>query len=632
MILGSCGTAICEYSDSVFLREPLPQPETGFRIEILRGQWGARSYSAADTFVRDESSGEWLAFCGNPVWTTEPGGGSQDQSRARRLLDGLSTKGTAALADIDGSFAIVWWHACDATLMLVRDRFGAEPLHYSIGVGSVVFGSRARDVVRALGAAPRLSSQGLTEFLTYCYLPGNTTLFEGIARVPPGSLLEWRRGGAPAVRRWYRLSFADPWRDSESAIAARYRDLLEASVVRRLDGGRPGVFLSGGLDSSSVATFMRRRSSGTIASFSFRCSGNSFDESVYARELANELGTIHTEVEYGEEQSLTILDAIRSMDTPFCDIGIEIGTWLLARAAGGQVDYLLTGDGGDEFWASHPVYAAQRMIQWYDRMPIPRALRSALVRAFDLVRDSDQKRNLAVVLKRILPSPEVPRELGHFRWRLYYTPDALGRLLIGQAVTHAQAESVFQPVVDSFEGYDGPDDGMSIWLHIDYQTGSGFYFSRLLLAREFGLEVRMPFYDRALVEYGARIPANLKLEGIERTKRLFRVAMKGVLPDIINQRKDKLGHSVPLKNWLRGNGRLIRLVRQTLESPPFRDRGLFRPEAVRRLLEEHERRRHNHSHRLWALFVLEHWLRMNVDTPAKRGNYSPSVGAARAPL
>lgn len=398
--------------------------------------------------------------------------------------------------------------------------------------------------------------------------------------------------------------------------------------MRRLDGGRPGVLLSGGMDSSSVATFMRRHCSGTIASFSFRCDGNSFDESVYARELASDLGTTHTEVEYGEEQSLTILDAVRSMDIPFCDIGIEIGTWLLARAAAGQVDYLLTGDGGDEIWASHPVYAAQRMIQWYDRLPIPRALRRALVHTFDLVKDSDQKRNLAVVLKRILPSPEVPHTLGHFRWRLYYTPHALGHLLASPAEAHASAEAVFQPVMDSFEGYDGPDDGMSIWLHSDYQTASGFYFSRLLLAREFGLEVRMPFYDRALVEYGARIPANLKLEGIERTKRLFRVAMEGVLPDVVNHRKDKLGHSVPLKKWLRGNGRLIRLVRQTLESPSFRDRGLFRSEAVRQLLEEHERRRHNHSHRLWALFVLEQWLRMNIDTPAQRGDYSPSVGVA----
>jgi asparagine synthase (glutamine-hydrolysing) len=167
--------------------------------------------------------------------------------------------------------------------------------------------------------------------------------------------------------------------------------------------------------------------------------------------------------------------------------------------------------------------------------------------------------------------------------------------------------------MESFIGYDGPDDGVSKWLYSDYRTASSFYFNRLLLIRHFGLEARMPFYSKALVEFGARIPARLKLEGIERTKRLFRQSMEGVLPDVINHRKDKLGHSVPFKNWLRDEGPLQRAVAETLESERFKDRGLFRPAAVTALLAEHRARRHNHSHRIWALFVLEHWLRRKID-------------------
>ena len=169
------------------------------------------------------------------------------------------------------------------------------------------------------------------------------------------------------------------------------------------------------------------------------------------------------------------------------------------------------------------------------------------------------------------------------------------------------------PVLESFDGYDGPEDGMSKWLYSDYRTASSFYFNRLLLTRHFGLETRMPFYDRELVEFGARIPAHLKLEGVERTKRLFRVAMEGVLPDVINHRKDKLGHSVPFKNWLRSDGPLYRTVAETLESERFRDRGLFEVGTVRTLIDEHRSRRHNHSHRIWALFVLEQWLRRKMD-------------------
>jgi asparagine synthase (glutamine-hydrolysing) len=150
-------------------------------------------------------------------------------------------------------------------------------------------------------------------------------------------------------------------------------------------------------------------------------------------------------------------------------------------------------------------------------------------------------------------------------------------------------------------------------LYSDYSTVSGFYFSRVLLARSFGLEVRLPFYDRELVEFGARIPVHLKLEGIERTKRLFRVAMEGILPDVINHRTDKMGHSVPFKNWLRDAGPLSALVTETLGSSKFKDRGLFRPESITRMLDEHRSRRHNHSHRIWALFMLEHWFRQHFD-------------------
>jgi asparagine synthase (glutamine-hydrolysing) len=272
------------------------------------------------------------------------------------------------------------------------------------------------------------------------------------------------------------------------------------------------------------------------------------------------------------------------------------------------VHYVLTGDGGDEFWASHPVYAAQRLLRLYDRLPVPRALHQRLVSAANLLADSDQKRDLRVKLKRFLPPGDLPRELGPFRWRTYYTPAELQRLLTPEAAALVSEHDPFQSVLDAYEGYDGPDDGLSCHLYNDYRTASSYYFSRLGLLRRFGIEARLPFYDRALVEFGARVPARLKLEGIERTKRLFRVAMAGVLPDVISQRKDKLGHSIPLKSWLRTNGHVADWVGDLLAPAVVRRRGLFRPEVIQRMLDEHRSRRHNHCHRLWALAILEAWL------------------------
>ena len=272
---------------------------------------------------------------------------------------------------------------------------------------------------------------------------------------------------------------------------------------------------------------------------------------------------------------------------------------VVARKAGGAVDYLLTGDGGDELWASHPVYAAQRLMRWYDVMPLPVAVRRGIASTLNLMKDSEHKRGLAVTLKRILPPADVSPGLGHFRWRLYQTPTTLPVLLTPAAKERMRGCDPLSPVLESFDGYDGPDDGMSKWLYSDYRTASSFYFNRLLLTRHFGLETRMPFYDRELVEFGARIPAHLKLEGVERTKRLFRVAMEGVLPDVINHRKDKLGHSVPFKTGCAAMARSIARWRNA------RERALPRPWFVRGWCGAGADRgasiaRHNHSHRIWG--------------------------------
>ena len=607
MILGSAGIAL----------EPLaaapdfaPQPGIS---GAFRHPWGASGLDATDLSAFDLNRRSWLLVTGNPLLDAAAFGSqvaSTSGSRALALLAELQARGVAALKNVDGVFALAWFDG--AELHLIRDRFGSEPLFYArVGQG-IAFGSRARDVVASAKLPRIVSSEALAEYLTYAYIPGTRTLYEGVMRVPAGGHVRFTPGQEHLqVERWYRLSYAGPLLADEAEIRAGFRDRLEAAVVRRLGGGRAGTFLSGGMDSSSAITFARRHTQEPIHSFGFRCSGTSFDESYYARSLAEQLHVQHTEVEYGEAQALTILDAIGQMEVPFSDIGIEVGTWIMAHAAGSQVDYVLTGDGGDEIWASHPVYAAQRLLRGYDRLPL--LLRRALVAPTRLVRDSDHKRNLAVVAKRLLPAPTLDAGLGHFRWRTYFTREDLRKVVSDELAGRIAGYDTYAVVRESLEGYEGPDDNLSRWMFSDYTTASGFYFSRLLFTRVFGVEARLPFFDRELVEFGTRIPARLKLEGVERTKRLFREAMEGILPDVINHRRDKLGHSVPLKNWLRGAGALGLEVAATLRSEQFRARDMLKPEAVERLLQEHATRRDNHSHRLWGFFVLEHWLRRNID-------------------
>jgi asparagine synthase (glutamine-hydrolysing) len=582
---------------------------TGEIVVAVR-PWKIATMDAEQRWASDPATGSWLALSGHLFRDAAITDNGRPDSIASRLLERLTWRGLEGIAEFDGTFAVAWFDGLSHRLTLIRDRFGVEPFFYGQARDSVLFGSRGRDLIGTGMLPGGLCPQGLAEYLAYCYVPSDATLDRHVRQVPAGSyIIIDSTGEVLKPQRWYQLSYAEPYVSDEMAIAQQFRTLLEQAIVRRMDTPRLGVFLSGGMDSSSVVTFMRRHQPGLIHTFAFRCPGHSFDESFYARTLAEILQTKHAEVEYGEQQALISEAVVEEMDIPFCNVGINIGSWLLGSVAAGCVDYVLTGDGGEELWGSHPVYAAQRLFRRYERLHLPRVLHRSLLSLADWIPDSDQKSDLRVKLKRVLPTAQLPRTLGHFRWQTYYGPSALGNLLVPEVAAQICEQDPFKCVLEAFNNYNGPDDGLSPLLYNDYTTASSYYFKRLQLIRHFGVEARCPFYDQALVEFGARMPARLKLERFGRTKRLFRVAMEGILPDIINRRQDKLGLSIPLKNWLRQPGPLAARVAEVCSPAAIRARGLFRPEAVARLFAEHRARRHNHSHRLWALYVLELWLR-----------------------
>jgi asparagine synthase (glutamine-hydrolysing) len=593
-----------------FERRSLP---SGAIPAVEIANWNVATLDSVERSALDESSGSWLVLSGQALLLGTESGATDVVISAAELLTRLSQRGVAALEQLDGHFAIAWWHAPDSELRLIRDRFGIEPLFYTGTGGRLTFASRIRDLVGRGFASKTLSHEGLAEYLVFCFVPSRRTLHADVWRVPAGGIVTWVEGRPVRIDRWYRLRYDGVRVTDEREITERFRNLLEQAVVRRVGGADPSVMVSGGMDSSSVLAFTRRHWTGPIKTYGYRCGGASFDESHYARALARELDATHTEVQFGERESLTILDAIGCMEVPFCDVGVELGNWLVGRAAQGSSSHMLTGDGGDEFWASHPVYAAQRIVAWYDRARIPDVVHRGLWQLASLLHDPEAKRSLSVILKRLLPQPGLPRSLRHFRWRVYDRVERFPLLVVAEWSARMSETDPFDCVREAFEGYQGPDDGISPMLYADYTAQSSFYFSRLLFSREFGIESRLPFYDRRLVEFGTRVPPEMKLEGIERTKRLFRDAMQGVLPEVVRSRKDKLGHSIPLKNWLRGRGELARLVGETLASESLERRGIFRTEIVRQMLEEHASRRHNHSHRIWALFVLEQWLRRHME-------------------
>jgi asparagine synthase (glutamine-hydrolysing) len=346
----------------------------------------------------------------------------------------------------------------------------------------------------------------------------------------------------------------------------------------------PGVFVSGGLDSSTVLGVLAQHSDNPLRTFSYRCRGQGFDESHYARLMAQSVGSEHAEVEYLPENVNLMVDLVGEMSEPFCDVGINIATGLLGREAIKSTNYVLTGDGGDECFGGHPIYEADKVARYTDLLPttIMRSVGNVLTK----LPDSDKKKTLAVKLKRFGESLRFPRELRTNRWRLYYMPEDLVRLLHEDVMAAVSEEELFSDISDSYDEADTLDP-LGQTLYSDYSTVADFYLRRNDLNRSLGLETRYPFFDVKLVELCARVPS---------------------------RRKDKLGHSIPLKNWIRDHPYVQEFVGDLLSQDRLRRRGIVNPKFVKKMWDDHMAMTVNNSHRLWSLAVIELWFDKHTHT------------------
>jgi asparagine synthase (glutamine-hydrolysing) len=495
---------------------------------------------------------------------------------------------------LNGKFVFALWDANAEKLLLGRDHLGIEPLYYKDNSNFFCFGNSLKGMLEVGLINKDLNINALMQYLLYCYNPSNETFLKSVYKIPAGHTL-CQNGSARSLKCYWHLSFAEQKLQSEDHYREEVLHLIEDAIRIRLEPSEmPGILLSGGTDST----------------FSFRCMGKSFDESSFARLVAERYGTEHNEIIYGADRVSLISDAVKYMDEPFCDVGIEIGTYLLGMAAEGKVSYTLSGEGGDELFGGHPVYVADKLAKVVDSLPTP--IVSPIAALFKKIPDSDQKKNLQVKLKRFAYGLSFPRGLLSHRWRIYYTPNELHQFFNPDLQEWCQTDKLFEPMLKHNKGADGRDI-LSHSLYNDYFTLVDFYLRRLGLLKAFSIEDRLPLLDVRLVEYAAKIPSSLKIKGLSDTKYIYRRILEGVLPHEILHDRPKLGHSVPIKNWIRDNSELQNLVAEVLSDESIKKRGLVRPDAVRNLIAEHANRRENHSHRIWALVVLELWLRTWID-------------------
>lgn len=510
---------------------------------------------------------------------------------------------------INGKFAYAIWDKKQDSVTLGRDRFGIEPLYYYFDQGSIIFASAIAPILSYRKTRGELNFSSVSKFLLFGYNPSLDSFYSDIHKLRPAHTVRLNAKGNPEYHRYWKLAYGNDLEAGESAVAEELREQLKRSVEIRMDSDNDyGVFVSGGMDSSSVLGLSAQEKNRNPYTFSYRCRGESYDESPFARLMAKSVNSTHNEIEYTPDDVLSMSEITRGMDEPFCDVGINIATYLLGKGAQASVPYVLTGDGGDELFAGHPVYEADKIAQYID--PIPGLLKKPAFALAGLLPDSDQKKNLTVKLKRFAESMSYPAELLSHRWRIYYQPADLKALMCDSAYQSIIHENLYDDMLSRNSEIQDVDF-LSRSLYSDYNTVVDFYLRRNDINRRFGLETRYPMLDHELVEYCARIPMSMKIRGWFDDKYIFRKSMEPVLPHEIVFREDKLGHSIPLKNWLRDKPQVKEFVLDHLSEDTINKRGFFNASYINRMIDDHMKMKRNNSHRLWTLAVLEMWMRQH---------------------
>jgi asparagine synthase (glutamine-hydrolysing) len=523
----------------------------------------------------------------------------RSRSDTEVIVEGYRWGGERFLERLDGMFALAIFDAVDRRLVLMRDRMGKKPLFYAWESGCLSFASEIRALL-ASGVPGEVDVSRLPLLLALGYVPPPDTLYAGIRELPPASVLTLQAGHEPVIHTYWAPRFDGPRLRLSSEDARReVRRLLDRAVRRRMEADVPlGAFLSGGIDSTIVVGLMAAASTQPIKTFSIGFSGDRrFDETGFARIASRHFATEHTELVV-EPSSFDLVDELVAVhDGPFGDAS-AIPTSIVSRLTKSHVTVALGGDGGDELFCGYARFLAAEA---GDR--IPAAALHLAARAARLVPDAGSPRSFVRRAGRLVSNLARPLSGRMLRWQSFFVDDLedFAQPALREGHDMRAGEAWIEGVARSC----GDASPLARALGINFMS----YLPYDLLVKAdraamlHGLELRSPFLDTALVEFAVALPDAMKRRGL-RTKWILRKAFDDMVPRAILER-GKMGFGAPLGQWFRAG--LRDYVRDTL-APSALLYQYVRPEAVERLLGDHDRGVFDHGHKIWLLLTMERWL------------------------
>lgn len=519
---------------------------------------------------------------------------------------------------LNGMFAIA---ICDLRsgspeVFLARDHFGVKPLYFAVDGQRLAFASEVKALLALPGLGSRMDPASLRKYLTFLWVPEPDTLFAGVQKLPAGSFALWR-SGALEVERYWNLDVPEAGsfltgseEDLVRELGARFSDAVHRQMVSDVP---VGAFLSGGLDSSGIVAMMAERSAMPVKTYTVtfpeaaRVGENTLDDPRVALEVARRFGTEHREIMVNPDVADLLPNLIWHMDEPVADPAL-IAAFLVCEAAREEVTVLMSGVGGDELLGGYRKHYVSRWADQYRRMParIQRFIEASgeHLPPMQGTRFSGQIR----LAKKMIRSARLPFDEAFIQNAVYMSPSDIGRLLTPEA-------AAMLPVADPLAAHRAHFDEvrhaapLNQMLYVDTKmfmpSLNLLYNDKMSMASS--LEVRVPFLDVELAEWVQRLPLDMKIRGTARpvTKFAFRQALQGILPPAV-LKKRKAGFGAPLDHWL-AHG-LQEMVDDILSPDRVRSRGLFRPAAVRSLIDAQRTGRAATSMQIWQLITLELWM------------------------
>lgn len=576
------------------------------RLSIIDLSTGKQPISNEDETLQLVCNGEIYNSPELRAQLIERGHSFKTQTDVEVILHLYEERGEDCVNHLQGMFALAIWDKNNRRLFLARDHLGQKPLFFCHRNGNFAFASEVKGVLASGLVEPRIDNQGLWHYLSLRFMPDDYSMFEGIHKLPAATWLSFQNGEI-STRRYWDVSFHDKLPGDEDEIEQQLHELLKQTVAGHLlSDVRVGAFLSGGIDSGTVASIMATLSKEPIPRFSIGTREKQFNELPYAR-LVSEKYNMEAHEKIVEPDLIhTIPAMIYHMDEPSDPFGF--GVYLVSELAAQHVKVVLGGDGGDENFAGYDRYAGQRLVDYY--CLLPKWFRQGVVkRITDRIPESFGYKSLAQKaawvneMSLFSGGERYAQSLGVLR----FTHQTKQRLFT-QAARDQVAEYSSSEKILRFFNAENAEHVVDKMLYTDLMTRIPDHLltigDRMTMAHS--LESRSPLIDYKVVEFAARIPAGLKLKGSQ-IKYMLRKTASRYLPEEV-VKLEKQGFRFPLGIWFRTE--LKDFLRKLFTQSRFVELGIFEQRYIDQLLDEHISGKVDHNYRIWILLNLEMWYRL----------------------